>query len=274
MKNVSKAMLVCFVMFATFIVSCDKEITTSPLTLDKSQKAIIKGYVYADLDQTKLGDEAVPAGTRVIISVPYSELGLTGSGSLIDTLEIDNEGSFTYSVPVKLNGSEVTAKVIDFTYDQVQPLDFSNQNATIKKIFVGASMTFSNLKPSDVQIQKITLATKTFIDPVDYYNVSGQFKCERDSSSDGLETVPAGTNFIFSTTGWSTKVTLAADGKYTVAVPADKPITVEYDFTTTGKNKAQTYSYTLKFKNSFTLSSGYPSDTDKQNKTLANGELQ
>ncbi len=277
MKSVSKVILTSMMLLATMLYSCDKEIETSPVTLDNSLTGKIKGYVFAELDLTSYGKEAV-AGKKVVITVAYSQLGLSSTkGNVIDTVETAADGSFEYTSVVDLDGADVVAKVLDFTYAQKQPL--GSQLATIEKIYAGTSTTFSSVKPTEIQIKRIDLGApaNNTGEVYEFYTISGQFKCDRNLFEAGDETVPADTKFIFSANGtsqWSKEVTLTSDGKYSVLVPAKETISVKYNFTTSGKNAANE-SVTFRFMGSFSLSgSPYNSDTKDQDKTLDSGTIE
>jgi hypothetical protein len=275
MKKVKNVILVSIMLLAAVLYSCDKEIETSPLTVDNSLTGTIKGYVFAELDLTSYGKEAV-AGKKVVITVAYSQLGLSSTkGNIIDTVETANDGSFEFTPVVDLDGADVIAKVLDFTYAQKQPV--GSQYATIEKIYAGTSTTFSSVKPTEIQIKRIDLAApaNNTGEVYEFYTISGQFKCDRDLFVDGDETVPADTKFTFSANGtsqWSKEVTLTSDGKFSVSVPAKETISVKYNFTTGGKN-ASNVAVTFRFQGSFNLLS-YTSDTKDQDRTLAAGTIE
>jgi hypothetical protein len=237
MKNISKAILAGFVLSAAFLVSCDKEISTSPLTLDKS-KATIKGYVYANTDLTKLGYETAPAGTKVVITMDYDQISGLGSsnGTLIDTVKLAADGTFQYQVPSDANGVTVYVN-IKFVYAQVQPL--GEQNATRLKTFSGSTSYF--VKTGETLAQRIDLDEDNTLDEVyDWVTISGTVYCDYDLSVGGYEKLPSGTKLIFRTdytnsNGWSQEVTVSTDGKFTVKVPSNISIYIDYNFTLPGK---------------------------------------
>ena len=237
MKNISKAILAGFVLSAAFLVSCDKEISTSPLTLDKS-KATIKGYVYANTDLTKLGYETAPAGTKVVITMDYDQISGLGSsnGTLIDTVKLAADGTFQYQVPSDANGVTVYVN-IKFVYAQVQPL--GEQNATRLKTFSGSTSYF--VKTGETLAQRIDLDEDNTLDEVyDWVTLSGTVYCDYDLSVGGYEKLPSGTKLIFRTdytnsNGWSEEVTVSTDGKFTVKVPSNISIYIDYNFTLPGK---------------------------------------
>jgi hypothetical protein len=74
MKKLSNVILISIVLVAAFLTSCDKEIETSPVTFDKSQKGTVTGYVFANTDNSLPGYEKVAEGTKVVITMNYNEL--------------------------------------------------------------------------------------------------------------------------------------------------------------------------------------------------------
>jgi len=249
-------------LFIVVVISCDKEVETTPLKVDNFPKATIKGYVYADLDQTSYGYEKVPTGTKVIVTMPYSELGITSGGNLVITVEIQSDGTFEFTVPVDANGANVSVKIVDFIYDQLQTQQYNSKLTTIKKVFYGETVTYNNVKPGDVQIQQIYIVnTEQIGEAVTWYTISGKIVADRDKSTPGNEVIPSGTQVIFNCDGWSQVITIGNDGVYSVNVPEKENIYIEYNFTTSGKRSDGT-SVNLRFKGEQFV--GYFTD-DKEN---------
>jgi hypothetical protein len=238
MKNLLKVSL-AFMLLATFLVSCDKEIETTPLDLGSYATATIKGYVHAELDLTKYGDEPV-AKKKVIITMAYSELTSSATGNLIDTVVTDDNGFFSYEVPSTPNGVDVSVKVAEFTYPQKQEFD-NTQHATIEKAYTASTVTYS-VKASDIQYKDIELTAGTIIgaEPVYWHTVSGVLTANTDETSGAEETIPQNTPITFSTSGWSTTINVGANGTYSVSVPDDENIYYTFDFTVNGKVGAGT----------------------------------
>jgi hypothetical protein len=268
MKSVSKVILASMMLLATVLYSCDKEIETSPLNVDKSQKATIKGYVYADLDQTNYGYELAPAGSKVIITMDYDELGLDTDGSLTDTVLISNDGSFTYEIPTIAGGVDVSAKVIDFVYDQKQ--EFDQQHTTKPTVFQSSTIYFSGVKPNDLQIQTSYLDDYYTLGEIyDWHTITGTIYLNSDRSNVGNEKLASGTQVVFNCDGWSKTVTVAADGKYSVQVPGGESIYMDYNFTVSGK-LADGTNVTFRYKDS-EYDGNYSEDTKDEDLDLGNG---
>ncbi|HEX2934647.1 MAG TPA: hypothetical protein VHO72_04785 [Bacteroidales bacterium] len=268
MKSVSNVILTSMMLLATMLYSCDKEIETSPVNVDKSQKATIKGYVYADLDQTTYGYELAPAGSKVIITMSYNQLlGLNSDGTLIDTVKLGNDGSFTYQIPADADGVNVSAKVIDFVYDQKQ--EFDQQHPTKPTVFESATIEFNGVKSNDLQIQQLYLDFHTLGEIYDWHTITGTIYLNSDRSNIGNEKLASGTQVVFNCDGWSKTVTVAADGKYTVQVPDGESIYMSYNFTVSGKLSDGT-TVTFRYKDS-KYDGTYYSDTNDEDLDLGNG---
>jgi hypothetical protein len=269
MKNVSKVILVSFMFLATFLISCDKEVQTSPITVDKTQKATIHGFVYAELDLTHFGVEFAPAGTKVIITFPYTNLGLSASaGSYIDTLTLDAKGSFTAVFPSDADGVNVTIKLVDFIYDQVQP--FSTKERTVKKYYTCNATTINGIKADDSQVVEINYnAPNTFDDVTSWVTISGKITAETDNTVVGEEPLNSGTQLIFYATGWSTTVTIAANGAYSVDVPNNVAVSISYNFLHPGKIAGPT-NVNWRFKGTKAVGT-FTADTNNVNISLGVG---
>lgn len=233
MKSVSKVILTSMMLLATMLYSCDKEIETSPVTVDLTQTATLEMYVYADLDQTNYGKELVAAGVKVILTIPYSDLGLGGSQNWIDTVETNANGKIVTSVPADANGVTVTIAPVDFVADQVQPLTASY--TTISKVFKkndAAQTVF--LKTADSKVQLVQYNTSdSFADFDDYVTLSGKAFANLDDEHAGNENAPL-VKVIFSCPGWSKEITLTKPSTYTIysiEVPNNQTISYKFDYT-------------------------------------------
>jgi hypothetical protein len=267
MKNVSKFFYAVMVLLAAVLSSCDKDVETSPVTTEDFAKGTIKGYVYAQLDLTNYGYEAAPVGSKVIITMPYSELGLNNSGNLIDTVLLGSDGSFSYEIPADGDGVNVTVKVIDFIYKQKQA--FGDQHDYKNSLYSSKTVTY-NVKANDLQVQEIYLDAPTYLGEVfDWYTVEGTIYLDYDKSTSGYEKLPAGTKVTFNCDGWSKEVTVGTDGKYTVSVPYGEYIYMDYNFTLSGKLSSGT-TVTYRFKGS-SYQGVINADTKGKDISLADG---
>jgi hypothetical protein len=279
MKKVSNVILVSLVLLATFLYSCDKEIETSPLTVDQTQKATIKGYVYANTDLTKFGDELAPAGTKVIITMAYNQIkGLDYSSAILsDTATVGSDGAFEYTVPTDADGVNVSVNV-NFAADQAQS-DVYN-NITIKKTFIG-STTFYTVLPSQTQNQRIiAYENSQLTDQFGTVTISGTIYADYDLYTVGNEKIPAGTTSInFHTSNldgfpsWSTDVTVSANGTFSVTVPVNETIYMNYDCIIAGHD-ASNNSANYKFYGTNSSVGSFTTNTVNKNLTFGTGIAQ
>jgi hypothetical protein len=214
-----KKFLFVILLFSITFYSCDKEVQTSPLTIDMANKGTLKGYVFADLDLTKYGQEPAPAGTKVLLSVSYDEYGYASKGSYQDSVKLDNNGQFQIKIPANAQGVSVNVTPIDFLYDQKQ--EFNASQPTLKCLFT--------CSPSAITLKSGEVSINTFVygwDSFSYQTVtlSGKLQGEFDESIAGLENVPAGKSITFFCDGWSKTVTTASDGSYSIEVPLNENI--------------------------------------------------
>lgn len=245
-----KKFLFVILLISIVIYSCDKEVQTSPLTIDMASEGTIKGYVLADIDLTKYGQEPAPAGTKVLLSVSYNEYGLKNKGSYQDSAKLDNNGQFQVKIPANAAGVTVNVTPVDFLFDQVQ--EFNSSNPTLKCLF--------SCSPSLVTLKSGEVSINTFIygwDSFSYQTVtlSGKMQGEFDESLAGLENVPAGKSITFLCDGWSKTITTASDGTYSIAVPYGESIYLFYDFTA-NKNVRSGTTYVVRTYRYYTSLSG------------------
>ncbi len=213
---------------------CEKNKETSAVAVDLSKRVTIKCYIYADLDLTRDGLETVPAGTQVVISIPYSDFNnipsANNKGNWSTTVQTDADGVISANVPVDANGVSVQIAPIDFEYDQIQnPL--YHKDATIKKIFKASPLT-ENILPNVNKTLQITYADDVKDSYTEFAQIAGEVKAELDEKEDGMEFVPQGTKITFEIADqWYSTTTIGIDGKYSISVPADESIKVEGYFT-------------------------------------------
>ena len=126
-----------------FSMGCKKDETTSPASLNLTNKGIIKGLVQAQLDL--MNDtlaatlEFAPAGTNVFVKVASAQYTNQGDVAALKAGDT-NLGFITYSTTIGANGEysievPATDKGVEFT---VWVDDFSYSQKTIKKDDLGA----------------------------------------------------------------------------------------------------------------------------------------
>ena len=258
-------------LLATIMISCDKEVSSTSLSLDKASKATINGYVYADTNLQVLGKEAVSAGKTIILTIPYSNFTgfSSASGNWTSTVTTDANGHFVIQVPTDADGVTVTFTPVDFVTNQIQPLN--SHFTSIPEVFsyTGTAYTLS-VKDNDSKVKLIDYDTnKAFDNFNNIVTITGYALAETDNNNSVEENSPL-VNVVFSTTGWSKQVTLtpANNGKsvFTVDVPNSSSLVVSYSFNfTTNKNVSDGQGGWVKqlflYKGTKTLTN-YTSDTD------------
>jgi hypothetical protein len=233
MKRKESKLSVILIVLSFIFASCEKEITTSNLTLDKSQKAKVKAYFYAELDKTKQGLELAPNGTKVFISIPNSSLCNTFgvSGNWIDSATINN-GIIEVSVPTVSTGVTVTLKAAEFSYDQVQ--SFGSVSNTIPKIFSVTGAQTISVSPGESKTREITYDSQNQLDNfAEKVNCAFILKADMDETIAGNENVPQNTTVNLYTSTWAGTATVDAVGKISATIPKDEPVSINFEATKT-----------------------------------------
>jgi hypothetical protein len=271
MKKSFNSIFALCVLAAFSFVSCDKDVETSPVQIDLSQKGKVEGYVYADLNLTTAGKEAVPAGTKVIVTVKNSDLITGATGNWIDTVFTDSDGKFAASVPTKAAGVSVTINTTDFVADQTQPLTSHYANTPIKKLFTAPASVSATVLPGETKIKIIEYTKDSyFTNFVEFVTIKGKAYAELDNNfGNGDENAPA-VDVIFSTdSGWSKKITLTkntTNTTFSLDVPYDASVYYSFDFTYDIGGK------TYRFKNTGKYLSSFGNDDDATSINLGYGE--
>lgn len=189
-------MVIIAVLFTT---SCDKTITSTPLSIDTSKSATLKIYPKAELDLTQKGNELIPEGTVVTLSVDYSDYDYTGESTnvqgavtMIDT--IDADGSVSFEISTDDNGVDADVSISSFEYEQVQA-----DGSTKTMYYSFTSKTYYSIAANSSLIKDDIVAVIVDIDESeDTYlaNVTMSFYSDIDLTSIGLETIPTGTQVV------------------------------------------------------------------------------
>lgn len=214
----------CMIMLFT---SCDKEKEASPVRVDLTKKATIKGYVFAELDMTSAGVEYAPQGTKILVSVDYSDLNNSADGSWKDTTMVDGNGVFMVQVPADDNG--VTAKIspMPFEYNQVQ--EYGSYFEQVPKVYKANAANVS-ITSNEMEVIQVSYTANDFDNFVKMVGLSGNLVAELNDTIVGQEETTDGIELNFHSDGWSTSVTTGANGAFTVVVPASQTIMVDYSF--------------------------------------------
>jgi len=219
-----------FIASAIVFASCEKEIETSNLTLDKSQKATVKAYLYAELDNTKQGLEFAPNGTKVIVSIPNSSFNGNATGKWMDTVSVTN-GLIETTVPTTNAGVTVTFTPAEFTSDQVQP--FGSLSNTISKLYKVTTSNTLSVFPNETRTSEITYNS---FDSFDNFAEKVNVKIELKAifkEGDASVVLPQNTTISVFNNGWATTATVGEKGLITVSVPKGETITLRFEATKT-----------------------------------------
>jgi hypothetical protein len=233
MKRKESKLGVILIALAFIFVSCEKEITTSNLTLDKSQTAKVKSYFFAELDKTKQGLELAPNGTKVFVFIPNSSLSSASgvTGNWIDSTTI-NDGIIEITVPTVSTGVTVTLKAAEFTYDQVQ--SYGSASNKISKIFSVTTAQTISVFPGESKTKEITYDGQNQLDNfVETVTCAFILKADMDETIAGNENVPQGTTVNLYTTTWAGTATVGADGKITATIPKSEVVSIRFEATKT-----------------------------------------
>jgi hypothetical protein len=270
MKNVSKLFFAFVILCAAVLTSCDKEVESTSVSKESLPKATIKGIVYANTDLTKYGYEFAPAGTQAIVTMSYSQIaGLNSNGKLNDTVLIKGDGSFEYQVPSDADGVDVEVS-IKFVFNQEQQSEVDGDSKRLKT-FTG-SASYSDIKANETQVKRIDMTEDETLDnEYKFVTISGTVFGNYDLFVSGDEKISSQV-IIFhtgstSTDSWSKTITTGSDGKYTVDVPYDKSIYIDYGFSIQGKNGSNE-TVTYKFNDLDDYIGAYSVDTENEDLTI------
>lgn len=209
-----------------FNSSCDKEITKTAYSIDTTKTATIIIEAYANIDNSDVGNEAAPNGTKFITSVAKSDFVSGNSTYITATHTITADGKITITVPVDDNGVTYTVTPQDFVYDQVQ-IQTNYQN-TIPKLFKSSAQSVY-IRTGEVKALQFFFSENTQYDFNELINLSGFFTGNFNDTT-GTDTLKAAKSFIFYGSGWSTEVMSATDGSFSVDVPKNMNIYYNCDF--------------------------------------------
>lgn len=235
MKTIKTVLAALVVFAAVFMVSCDKDETASNLTVNLLQKGTIKGYVYAELDLTSAGLENAPVGTQVILSVPYSQLNSSASGMWKDTVEVNAEGFFVAEVPT--GNASVSVSIMPQPFEAIQIQELGSYEPEVRKIYTYGSMITKvssgySLTADQELIVELVYSDDDYIGYVEMAQISGKITAELNDEEFGSEDGPSGVTLVFHGSGWNKSVVTGTGGTFSLTVPANSRVYVDYSFTT------------------------------------------
>lgn len=216
----TKLFSVIAILALVSLSSCKDEpvVVSSAVTVATKDSATISGYVTAELNLQSAGLEAVPAGTSILVSLPYSQLNATATGSWMKTVTVGTDGKYSVKIPTNSKGVAVTFTPSAFEYDQTQAY---SSGATVPKLRLTYNIGSNSLNVVSGQSLnndiKYTSTTNIAIG-VPEVTIAGKVQADLDASIIGLENLPDGTKIIFTATGWADSTTISS-GKYSISVP-------------------------------------------------------
>ena len=206
-------------IIAIVFASCKKYETSEELDLSTLEKVVVKGTVYADLDETTSNPQFAPAGTKVYISVPYTQYNPNaGSGNWISEPAILNaNGQFSIEVPVLSKGINAKISFDDFTYT-VKRYNAAGEVENVQKYFSLNDITVNGLgsrsnneqplKNIDVKYtSSVTNPLQDSLTPTHEVNVETAFFYIRSNNGNSSDTVAASNANVF------VKIALVIDGE-------------------------------------------------------------
>ncbi|NLO52549.1 MAG: hypothetical protein GX103_15490 [Bacteroidales bacterium] len=111
-----------FLMLLLSIGACKKDEQSTPIGIDLSKSALVKGIVKAELDLTNEEMEFAPRVTKILFQIDANQFTNQPSFSnnfLIYETEVDGVVGYQISIPVNEEGVNFTLIPQDFEYKQL-----------------------------------------------------------------------------------------------------------------------------------------------------------
>jgi hypothetical protein len=226
---------------ALFLTSCDKDVETSKVVLEKCDSAKIRVNVYADFNLKTAGVETVK-NAIILASIPNSDFNnSTAKGEWQKYFVADDNGFVTIAVPADNDGVTVTLKLTDIKLKEVQA---DNVTDTISKTYTAS--TSVSVKPREIAYVNMTGTTETTYPSTTLITVTGYIVGDVDTTnyySGSLDYVTNPITLKFYTDNWSALATTVQKTgtningdtrtytEFTVSVP--KNATISYDYNST-----------------------------------------
>lgn len=233
---------------ASLTTSCDEDLTSTPLSIDDKDSTVLRIYPKADLDLSFEGDEAVPAGTMVTLTLSYDQFNSVGSGgasnsSIILTDTINSDGYIEFTVPVDDDGVNVYVTVSSFVYDQVQ-----GDKSTVTKWYSRDRQLYSLILATSQSYKELTGFTITTLNdttPVKTATLIGNVTAELNLTTAGNEPAPEGTVVTVTLTSspsiarslavqefeYEGETSLDSNGQFSIEVPFTADGSQEFEVT-------------------------------------------
>lgn len=233
MKNLFYLSVLCIFALNLSLTSCtEDQLTSSKISVDTTQVATVAGIAYAELDLQKSGKEFAPAGTSLLITVPYSELNSdVEKGNWEEMITVGENGTYSVEVPSNNKGVTVTITPTDFTADL--KLENNSQFPTQTTVYTSDPVTAS-VKVGLTSFSDINYTIKSKEELNFTAMVYGKVTGELDLDNTDEEALPSGTIITFigkkdDKIVWSKD--FSTSGKnYEVQIPAGVDITAHWNF--------------------------------------------
>lgn len=114
------------------LTACSKDEQTTPITIDLSKKAVLKGKVFAELNTTNEMVDFAPQGTKIIFSInanQFTNLPTFSDNDLIYETTVGSNGNYEIDLPVNEEGITILVIPVGFEYDQIY--QYYNQNGQL-----------------------------------------------------------------------------------------------------------------------------------------------
>ncbi len=200
--------------------SCKDEpiVVSSAVTVATKDSATISGYVTAELNLQSAGFEAVPAGTSLLVSLPYSDLNSSATGNWQKTITVGADGKYSVKVPTNTKGVTVKITALDFDFDQIQAYVPGAIIPNLKLTYSIASNTNNVVSGQSINNDIVYANTAGVAIGTPKVNISGKAQADLDASIIGLENLPDGIKIIFTAAGWADSTSVTG-GRYSISVP-------------------------------------------------------
>jgi len=228
MRKINYLLLMVVLSLIMFTGCGDKEIVSSPISISSLPKATITGYVTADLNLQTLGSELVPAGTKLLISIPYSSLNsLASIGTWQDTIKVDASGKYTAKVPTTTSGVSVIITPMSFEANQTQAFGYSVSSLPFRYSCLPLTVSVASLQTVNQDISYSGAILPQYARKVLF---TGAVRAELDATNAGYEFAPNGTIVRFYNSSWKDSA-IVNNGKFSVYVPYNISFTEAVNFT-------------------------------------------
>jgi len=159
-----KKILFLATIVAVLFASCNKYELSDPVNIEDYPKVTVSGKVLAELDNLKAGLEAVPQGTVIGISVPYSNYNPNYSGEGFYTAQTTVGADGTYSIEIPVVKDGVSAKFVceEFVAEVVVNKDIKENKRFTR---FNETITVPGTPTTTAMHKEFTYTTSTFVNP-------------------------------------------------------------------------------------------------------------